>query len=336
MISKEDLVIFVKDDSKYNQMIDFMFLDMQNEIVSVVEKENKNSLVKLLKKIRVQKFTKGKLNFIFSKSYELYKLLDKIGDKYFRIIIIFFNSSFFKSRFPEQVLKKYKRKWKNIKYVLFYIDIVDHAVSYHANYLREKKIFDLEYTIDEKDAHRYNMILWKTPYSVCPEYVTKVQKKDLFFCGVTKNRTGILEKVILDAEKNNIDYAMKIFCKEEEKKIFEKYAKKIDILNEYCEYGKLLETTLEARCILDIVQEGQKALTLRPYEAVVYNRKLLTNNKSIFEFKYYNPNYMKYFDKYGDIDWEWVLRKEKVDYYYRGDFSPKLLIQDIKIRLQDL
>ena len=65
MISKEDLVIFVKDDSKYNQMIDFMFLDMQNEIVSVVEKENKNSLVKLLKKIRVQKFTRGKLNFIF-------------------------------------------------------------------------------------------------------------------------------------------------------------------------------------------------------------------------------------------------------------------------------
>ena len=80
-------------------------------------------------------------------------------------------------------------------------------------------------------------------------------------------------------------------------------------------------------------QKGQVALTLRPYEAVVYNKKLLTNNKTILSFKYYNPRYMHYFEKIEDIDWNWVARKEKVNYEYEGDFSPIYLLQDISENL---
>ena len=90
---------------------------------------------------------------------------------------------------------------------------------------------------------------------------------------------------------------------------------------------------LSAKCILEIVQKGQVALTLRPYEAVAYNKKLLTNNKTILNFKYYNPKYMRYFEKVEDIDWNWVKCDDGVDYNYQGDFSPRYLLADIEKNL---
>ena len=71
----------------------------------------------------------------------------------------------------------------------------------------------------------------------------------------------------------------------------------------------------------------QKALTLRPYEAVVYNRKLLTNNRSILDFKYYNSRYMQLFERAEEIDWDWIAADTEVDYGYQGDYSPRKLLE---------
>jgi hypothetical protein len=98
-------------------------------------------------------------------------------------------------------------------------------------------------------------------------------------------------------------------------------------------YNDVLTKELEAKCILDIVQEGQIALSLRPYEAVCYNRKLLTNNRTILKFPFYNPQYMQFFEKVNDIDWNWVKEDIAVDYHYNGEFSPIRLLEDIKRRI---
>ncbi len=85
---------------------------------------------------------------------------------------------------------------------------------------------------------------------------------------------------------------------------------------------------MKAKCILEIVQEGQSALTMRPYEAVCYNRKLLTNNRSILDFKYYDSRFIQYYEDPADIDWDWVKDNTLVDYGYQGDFSPEFLWKD--------
>lgn len=59
-------------------------------------------------------------------------------------------------------------------------------------------------------------------------------------------------------------------------------------------YQEVLQNTLQARCILEIVQAGQRAPTLRQFEAVCYHRKFLTNNPDIFNFSYYCPRYIRY------------------------------------------
>ena len=68
-------------------------------------------------------------------------------------------------------------------------------------------------------------------------------------------------------------------------------------------------------------------LSLRPYEAVCYNRKLLTNNKSILDFPYYDSRYMQYFETVEEIDWDWVKEDIPVDYGYDCKFSPMRLLE---------
>ena len=60
--------------------------------------------------------------------------------------------------------------------------------------------------------------------------------------------------------------------------------------------------SLESDVLLDITDGGQTALTLRPYEAIVYNKRLLTNNQSILDFEFYDPRYMRYFTEITDED----------------------------------
>lgn len=323
------LTVFVKDDSKYNTMLDYMMADVKEDFISIEEKRNPSRIVHLLKKNKVQSVTKGSLNFLFASSYELYNVLKKETKRYKKVVVLFTNSSFLYTRYPEKVLLNYKKEWENIHYVLFYIDIVNHPVSYHANCLRDKEIFDLVYTVDKDDAEKYNFRLWMTPYSENSDMKKIQSEKDLFFCGVTKGRTDILVQILEAAKENDIECNMRIKCEENEKEILNNYAGMIELMNDYESYDELLKKTLHSNCVLEIVQEGQAALTLRPYESVVYNRKLLTNNRSILSFPYYNPAYMQYFEKPEQIDWEWVKERKEISYDYNGEFSPLHLMCDI-------
>ena len=97
-----------------------------------------------------------------------------------------------------------------------------------------------------------------------------------------------------------------------------------------------MNNELKGSVILEVVQEGQVAPTLRPYEAVIYNRKLLTNNPNIKKFPYWDSKYMRYFSCVEDIDWKWVKDNTEVDYKYDGRFSPNKLLEDICIRLGEI
>lgn len=97
---------------------------------------------------------------------------------------------------------------------------------------------------------------------------------------------------------------------------------------EFVAYDEILRRTLSANVVLDIIKNDMP-LTLRVYEAVVYNKKLLTNNRKILTFKYYDPRYIQFFESVEDIDWDWIKEVSDVDYGYMGDFSPKKILSQL-------
>lgn len=94
-------------------------------------------------------------------------------------------------------------------------------------------------------------------------------------------------------------------------------------------YQEILEHVSNSNCILEIVQDGQHGASLRYFEAVTMNKKLLTNNNSIVDFPFYNPRWMKIFKTIEDIDIKWIKEIDDVNYGYNNEFSPKNLISKL-------
>ncbi|SDO76327.1 hypothetical protein [Selenomonas ruminantium] len=109
--------------------------------------------------------------------------------------------------------------------------------------------------------------------------------RDVFFCGLNKNRLQALLDIGKELKKNNITYEFIVVddaCKSDDENIL---IKKNEI-----EYIDLLQKEWGSKCILEIVQEGQSGLTWRSVEAMFYKKKLITNNENIVNEKFYNSN----------------------------------------------
>lgn len=92
-------------------------------------------------------------------------------------------------------------------------------------------------------------------------------------------------------------------------------------------YQQVLHGVLGANVIIEILQQGQHGPSLRYYEAVCLNRKLITNNAFADKLPYYDSRYVKIIRTADDIDLEWVMSHDEVDYGYDGGFSPVNLIK---------
>ena len=100
--------------------------------------------------------------------------------------------------------------------------------------------------------------------------------------------------------------------------------------NKYLSYSDVLHHVQRTNCIVEIMNPGQKGLTLRAMEAVCCNKKLLTDNITIKELKYYDNNYIQYKNPITEVDIDFILDRDKVNYNYNGDFSPIRLIEHIE------
>lgn len=56
------------------------------------------------------------------------------------------------------------------------------------------------------------------------------------------------------------------------------------------QYTQVLNSIRKSNLIVEIVQDGQNGLTIRSLEAMFFNSKLLTNNKDIINYPFYNKN----------------------------------------------
>lgn len=96
-------------------------------------------------------------------------------------------------------------------------------------------------------------------------------------------------------------------------------------------YMKMLYYSVNSRCMFDINQGGAVGYTSRFLEAVMYNKKIITDNPFVKQSKYYNSNYIQLIQSIDDIDPSFVLDQSTIiDYKYQNDFSPVNLILQIE------
>lgn len=174
--------------------------------------------------------------------------------------------------------------------------------------------FDYVCSFDPDDCKQYDLIPFIDPY---PKHIIKNQsiiKTDLFFIGIEKGRGELLKEIALASKKHNVKakFIVSNWKSDEIPGI---------VRSPYIPYKEMLSEAASSSCLLELIADGQSGCSLRYYEAVVYNKKLISNCKHIVDMPYYNPRFMKIIDTVEDIDFEWIINGEEVDYHYKDSFS---------------
>ncbi len=325
----------ITEESLYSGIFQVIFSDIvineKSEIISEYLSENnklRKKLFNILYKNKVNNILNGCFEPILNPKYSLEEFLKKNNDE--ECIVIFMNSSLQKF-YTEKNLKRMKYKYSNVRYVLLFVDAIFQKQSQRAFKLMKSKIFDLVYTFDKSDAENYNLLYFNTPYSKLMFISQNSKYNGVYFCGSEKGRASFLDKIAIQLDKLNILYKFDVYSKTKTEK---KYNFKLKF-DDYKTYSEILKDTLEYSCILDIVQSGRNedtGLSLRVYEATVYNKILITNNINIFNYNLYDPRYMHYIKDESEIQIEWF--NDKPNYGYDGQLSPKLFIKDIESKLK--
>lgn len=325
----------ITEETLYSGIFQIMFDELISCDDSVVisqylseKRKIRKNIFNILYKNKVNGILNGCFEPILKPKYTLEEFLKKNNNE--DCVVIFMNGSLQKF-YTEKNLKRIKEKYQNVKYVLLFVDGIFQKQAKRAYEIMQSEVFDLVYTFDKLDAQKYNLIYFNTPYSEIKSLSSENKIDGVYFCGSEKGRADFLDKVAIQLKELNIDYKFDVYSKT---KIEKKYNFELK-LDDYKPYVNILKDTLEYSCILDVVQSGRSehtGLSLRIYEATIYNKILITNNINIFNYDLYDPRYMHYIKDANEIKIEWF--KDKPDYSYNGELSPKLFIKDIEKRLK--
>ena len=86
--------------------------------------------------------------------------------------------------------------------------------------------------------------------------------------------------------------------------------------------------------MLEINQGNCNGYTSRFLEAVIYGKRLITNNTFIKESIFYSPDKIQVVDNISDIKASFVTSgSDFIDYNYNGEFSPFRMIERVEEEL---
>ena len=175
------------------------------------------------------------------------------------------------------------------------------------------------YTFDQYDAARFNVQFVDSFYSKLVDANSKPEPRaGVYYIGAAKDRLSRIISFCDYFRLHDVDFNFNIMgdpcgmvCDG-----------KVKFISSPIPYTQSVNDMLGYSTIFDITENGQHGATLRYYEAVVYNKKLVTTNHHVKELYYYNPDYMKIVDAPEELDVAWLKSQINIDYGYDGRFSP--------------
>lgn len=264
-----------------------------------------------------------KAGFLKRFFYPFFMLVGKSYDRKAENIILFLNSGFSRE-WDMEALRRLKAREPELKLVLYMVDpMTGFDTPEHRRIMEE---MDSIYSINKADCEKYGFHYYPLVYSEKQDENhgnMALEPADLYYLGSGNDRTRYLSEIYRLCQKGGVKTDFHVLGEPQEKA-------GITYHQEAVPYSENIRLLAGANCILEIMHRDFDNPTQRYCEAVVYNKKLLTNNKRTAEFGFYRPEYIRIFDGIDDIDWDFVQNKEEIDYGYQGEFSPIRLIKKIE------
>lgn len=186
--------------------------------------------------------------------------------------------------------------------------------------------YDQVFAFDPKDSLDYGFDFSPLIYTRDPAYEEKEILYDIFYVGNAKDRLNVLHDIYKRCIDSDLKCCFYINGVPLEKQLFP------DIhYNSILSYSEVLDYMSHSRCMVDAIQGGSSAMTIKVSEAVLYDKKLITTNESIKNECYYSPLKFLVYDNKCDIKRFVDGEDAHFTAAEKGEFSPEVFFKKIRM-----
>lgn len=206
---------------------------------------------------------------------------------------------------PEFFLDQFKKENPNCECIFYTWDSFEN----HDHPLKILKYFDYKFSFDPKDCKNYGLILRPLFFL---DRIKKIKKEsnnsfryDLLFLGTAhSDRYQITNKIVEWCEQKELVPYYYYYMQGKSvylfKRLFDKSFQKFDYKKlsfKSLSTEEVLELYKDSKIFLDINHPGQTGLTLRTFEAIGCRRKMITTNKEIEKYPFFDPKNILVIDR---------------------------------------
>jgi hypothetical protein len=288
-----------------------------------------NAFVKAYIRLGIKNFI---INFLNKKYFQ-----KKIRESNFKNIDFFLVIS--PEGFTKRELLELKQKYINAEFILYMFD----SFANKKNALESMNYYSQKFTFDYKDAQHYKINFLPTFYIDLYKTIQlkKEYKYKLCFLGTAhSDRYTVVNKILNQCK----GYSNFTFFYLQNKllflflKITNKDFKKIDQTDvSYQPFNKnqIVNIVENSEIVIDVHHPNQAGLTLRPFEMLAAQRKIITTNEHILDYDFYNTKNILVVDRYNPIIPITFLNSkyEKVSDYIYNKYSLESWLKTIFINL---
>lgn len=226
-----------------------------------------------------------------------------------------------------------RKKYPDVRLIMYFDDLL-HRMRFDVE--KSYKFFDMVCSFDELEAKKNGLRFVLEPFSAKrlaelndienPEY-------DVTFIGTAKNRYELIISIFEACKEHGLKcdfYINKI--EEGGKPIHEK-----DIhFNTWVDFIDVLNHVKNAKCAIEVMQQGAYSGTTRYAEAMILERNLLTNSLALKEPENQENNIF-YFENIDDIPFDEIVKVHRFDVEkYIRKFSIAEYVRKMNQHLEDV
>ena len=254
------------------------------EFILGSEPEINSYYYKKLKKLKKIKILGKFIEKIYDKKIKNY--YNELVEKYLDIDYVLVIGEIGYSQGFIDLVKKNNKKVKFIKFIWDKME-QDKIEEYKKNY-------DIVYTFEKDDAAKYNL-KWRPSFFL--EYESLEKNTDFYYLGRErdKERYIYVKKFFEYCIRNKLNYKILLYSQDKKKK--EKF-----ITHNKIKYSENIENIKKSKVTFEKNIINQKGLSLRSLECLAYNTKLITTNKDIINYDFYDENNIMVVEKAEDIE----------------------------------
>lgn len=312
----------------FNDLEEYFFkeVELDNDVVLVSKNTCfKNKIIQKLFRLHFSFKLNSYLSLPFKKLW--FPLLDKNKNKSNKCIYLFMVSWYYPSFY-----KYLRKRHPAAKIVLYFGDTIisKRRNIRNLNIEKAKKNTDIVYSYNPGDVRKYGLNYLPMCYSRDPHLMTfKEENWDVLFIGAARNRF----KEIVESYNHCKRNGLKVFYYVVGKNITDLNSPDFIISDHPISMKEYLKYVIKSRCIWEIIDSETEGNTLRLWDAIMYNKYLITNNRYVKQSKFYDTGYIRYYETIDEVNFDFLHLKSDIAYNYTGENSPRNFIERISADL---